>query len=571
MAAAATGHDRGARRSHALRIAGGALIAIVAAWIVAWIAASWIVDEGFVERRLADAASRHLGPHRATVGEVSVLPLRFGLSVDSLGLEPEPRHRGGGIELLVPEAVLTGIRPWSLAGGALEAGQLTLIRPGLASPTDSGSEATGSRRPTAAGSVGPPGAPAWFAPGRQAGEGGGGMRLGSLRIEGGTLDLGLLVPGALTGGVAHGVDLELDALAFGTREGSSTGRPSLAALARLRIDRYRGASSDGRHSLELEGVRADRETGRAEIRRALLQEVSREVVDRPESEGGPLALDDTTAVRAGPIVLEGLRLDGSAPGAPATARSLLVDSLRIEAVEGITGKSRPGPPEPSTTPVQKLRSLGLRLRIDSARVRNGSVVYRERRLGAARAGEIRFETLEGTVRPFPLGESSEDAAGDTVTATARARVNGGAPLWLSLRFPPDAEGFTFAADAGVADLEVATLNSILRPVEGVEIRGGRLDSLTFSVRVDRGRARGRAVPYYRGLSLSLEDASSGSQGVMEWAKGLLVDLQLNEDNLPSEGEDFRSAAIDLRAEPGTTLWEFLWDCLSQGLKSVTGT
>lgn len=109
------------------------------------------------------------------------------------------------------------------------------------------------------------------------------------------------------------------------------------------------------------------------------------------------------------------------------------------------------------------------------------------------------------------------------------------------------------------------------PIEGVEVRGGRLDSLTFSVRVDRGRARGRAVPHYRGLSLSLEDPSSGRRGVMEWARGLLVDLELNADNLPSEGEGFRSATIDLRAEPGTTLWEYLRDCLSQGLKRVTGT
>lgn len=52
---------------------------------------------------------------------------------------------------------------------------------------------------------------------------------------------------------------------------------------------------------------------------------------------------------------------------------------------------------------------------------------------------------------------------------------------------------------------------------------------------------------------------------------MLVDLEVNEDDLPSEGEGFRFATIDLRAEPGTTLWEYLWDCLSQGLKSVTGT
>lgn len=83
-----------------------------------------------------------------------------------------------------------------------------------------------------------------------------------------------------------------------------------------------------------------------------------------------------------------------------------------------------------------------------------------------------------------------------------------------------------------------------------------------------GSGRDRGARRSRGLRIAASRALGPHRATVDEA---FVDLKLNEDGLPSEGEGLRSATLDLRAEPDTTLWKYLRDCLSQGLKSVTGT
>lgn len=542
--------------------AAGALLALV---LAGWGTAAVVIDEAFVEDRLSRSLAGPFGPSRVTVEEVDVLPLRLGVSVASLRIEPE---EGPGVEVRVPEARLTGIRPWSLLWGPLVAGELSLVAPRLVSPTDSARRASAGREGAdrKATSAEPP---TWLVPDRRrAGSTrrahGAGVRLGRLTVTGATLDLGFRGSGSVAAGVAHDVDLELADLALGRPDAPVPGRALLAALRELRVSLYRGETPDGRGLLELEGLAVDVPGGRAAVDRVHHRTFHRQFV---EGDGGRRALDDTTALRAGPVVLEGLRLDTAPRSLPVGARSLLVESLRVAAVEGITGTAPTTPRPPPRTPIQQLRSLAVRMRIDSVTIRDGSIAYRERRPGRREAGEVRFDGLDGSVRPLVLGDPG--VRPDTIVATARARVNGEAPLRLTLTFPPEAEGFAFTAEGAVVDLEAASLNSIL-PVVGVRVTGGRLDSLTVRLRVERGYARGTVVPVYDGLGLEMSEGP-GSGGIVGWAKGLLLDLRLNTDNLPSEGDGFQTAEIEQRARPGTTLWEFLWDCVAAGLESVTGT
>lgn len=573
-------------RRKALRFAAALLGGAVVAWVVACVAAWMVVDEAFVERRLSSSLSRALGPHRVTVEEVSVRPFRFGVAFGSLEVVPVPEDsgvdrrridgptRGSGspsaasgprLVLRVPEATLSGIRPWSLLGRPLGAAELTLTGARLASPAESAAAGSAARRGPAASSRPPP----WFVPtGSGAGDrGGGGVRLGRVRITGATVDLGVLSGGPVARGVAHDLDLELRDVAVGTEGAPPLHRAVLAAIAELRTGLYRRRSSDGRSLFELEDVRVDLSSGRGRAARAYLRTFEPDPV--PSSEGGGRTLDDTTEVRAGPVALEGLRVDTTGGGAPVSARSLLVDSLEVEIVESIFPRAPPAAGPPSRTPVEELRSVGVRMRIDTVTIRSGWIRYRERQFGHRAAGEILFADLEGTIHPLIIGDLPETER-QPVYGRGRARVNGQAPLWLVLVVPPEPDGFTFDAAGGVAGLDLPSLNSILRPTSGVEIEGGRLDSLSFRMRVRSGRARGTTVPFYSDLSLELEDPSSGKAGLEEWAKGFLMDIRLNSDNLPEEGEDLRSGTCELVAPPGTTVWEFLWDCLAAGLKDVTG-
>lgn len=289
----------------------------------------------------------------------------------------------------------------------------------------------------------------------------------------------------------------------------------------------------------------------------------------PERPGARLR--DTTEVSLVDLSLHGLRIDGGDPSGGrtvVTARLLSVDSVGARVVDVVSGAPSPGRAG-ARTPVQRLAALPGRARIDSAVVRDGRILYRERRPGLRRAGELLFDRLALTAAPLPIGSGVEGPA-DSVVMEARARVNAAAPLWITTRFPPGDEEFAFSASGGARGLSLPALNSIFRPLDGVTIQDGRLDTLAFDYRIRGRRARGGLSVVYAGLAVGFEDPETGGRGIAEHLRGFLAGLELNRENLPREGEAYRTGEIAVELEPDDTFFKALWLAVRSGLMDVAG-
>lgn len=480
-----------------------------------------LVDEGFVERRVSRLIDQELGPHDVSVGDVSVRPLQAGIRITSLRILPRPAGREAvdplstddpGLRLHVSELDIDGIDLRSALGGSLAAREVRA----------SGVDVVCSDRRA----------------GRNA--------------------------------IATRVELELHDLVLGGPAEVPLHIFLLGALTEARAHLVLFLGLDGRRSVEARDVLVSPATGAARSQRVTLTETRDEVSDSDPWPGGSRIATDRTGVDAIGVTVQGLALDTAGGTIATSGRNLVVDSLAV----AVTAAIAPNPSseerqQAPTTPQQRLRSSDLDLHIESATVEKGRIRYRELRSGHRRAGEIVFDRLSGSVVPLVAGPPGPGGP-DTVRVSTRARLQGVAPVRLDVAFPARGEDFAFAAEGSVDDLPLTSLDTMFGPVEGVRIQGGWLGNLTFRFGVRDGRALGTVRPVYEGLDLSLEDPSSGGQGIAEHARGFVMGLRLNSDNLPAEGDGFRRGTIDRRVSTGETFLQALWFSLREGLRDVAG-
>src|SRR5437868_2077654 len=121
------------------------------------------------------------------------------------------------------------------------------------------------------------------------------------------------------------------------------------------------------------------------------------------------------------------------------AREIEVDSLRIEV---LYDQRRPdGPPgRPHRTPQQWIADLDETLSLDSLRVRDGRVVYRQQVAGRAQAGVFTFARIEAAATNVShlVGRHT---SGDPMTLSARAMIQNTGRLQVRVVVPLDAPRF----------------------------------------------------------------------------------------------------------------------------------
>lgn len=539
--------------------------------------ATVVVDEGFVERRLSGLLARAPGDHDVSVDEVAVRPLRRGIRIASLRIEPASGFRGGAnpapvvgpeFRLHVSELEIDGIDLLSAARGSfaaldLRAHGLRLIVAGLRDPAEEPDVASGAPagippRPSgvAGGDLDPPS------------DEPGGFRFEAVRIANATVDVTVSGRPAAWNVIVTPADVQLDGVALGGPNVTSVREVVLASLSELRAGLLLARRMDGHRSVELRDLLISPASGVARSEGArLLKTRAEDSGSDPWPGGGSHALD-TTLVTATGLMTGGFALDTADGATSASGRSLVVDSLSVLFVDAIAPDTTPDARKPAPkTPVQRLGSAGLAARVDSMTVEEGWIRYRELRPGRRRSGEILFDDLEGSVTPLVTGPS-RNVEPDTVTVSVRARLQGSSPVRLDVGFPGGEADFSFTANGAVADVALSSLNSMFRPIDGVHFQAGWLDTLSFHLDVVEGLARGSVRPVYADLDLGLENPSSGGKGIGEHVRGFFMNLRLNSDNRPTEGDDFRVGSVERRAEPGETFLQVLWQSVLAGLRDV---
>ena len=340
--------------------------------------------------------------------------------------------------------------------------------------------------------------------------------------------------------------VELSAANFVAHPGSATA---------VRVEEFVGSLSDS--SFELRGVAFAPAVSDSAFARA--RPYRRTLIKAAVGRIGVQGLD------VGAMVLrEGFR-----------ARRVELDSLRLDIFSDRRRPPNPIPPH-RRTPQAWIADLDRSVSVDSVRVEDGEIGYREQRARHGRPGVMTFARLEAVavnVRHF-VGRWR---AGDPMALHATAYLQNVGRLEAHFVAPLDAPSFDMTFRGRLGSMPATALNTFVEQTVPFRLDKGRIVEIVFDATVANAVARGTVTPRYH--DLTVEVTGHGAKGILgtggvigDAARGVATFVgnltEMRADN-PEDGETApRTGTIGHAFTPNETLPAFLWKSIRDGLFAV---
>jgi hypothetical protein len=284
---------------------------------------------------------------------------------------------------------------------------------------------------------------------------------------------------------------------------------------------------------------------------------------------------DLINLTVGRVAAQGIDFGAFVVGVGIFARRIEVDSFRAE----VTTDKRPsqGPPgPPHWTPQQWIANLDETLSLDSLRVRNGEVVYREHAAGREHVGVVTFARIEAAatnVSHFVGRRTSSDP----MVLTARAYLQNAGRFDVRFVIPLDAPRFDMTFRGTLGPMPAQVFNAFVRETDALKIESGQVAGVAFDAEVRSGIASGTITPRFNDLSVRVTQHGSegilGNHGILGGAARGIASfaaklLAVRANNPDGPGSAPRSGRIQHTFTPNETLIAFLWLSVRDGLLSV---
>jgi hypothetical protein len=284
---------------------------------------------------------------------------------------------------------------------------------------------------------------------------------------------------------------------------------------------------------------------------------------------------DLIDLTVGHITAQGIDFGAFVVGLGVFARRIEVDSFRIEVTSDKRPSEGPAGP-PNLTPQQWIAGLDETLSLDSLRLRNGDVVYREHAAGREHVGVVTFARIDATatnVSHFVGRRTSSDP----MALAASAYLQNAGRFDVRFVIPLDAPRFDMTFRGTLGAMPAPLFNAFVRETDALKIESGQVAGVAFDAEVRRGIASGTITPRFNDLSVRVTlHGSEGilgthgilggaARGIMSFAAKLLA---VRANNPESPGSAPRSGRIQHTFTPDETLIAFLWFSVRDGLLSV---
>ena len=294
---------------------------------------------------------------------------------------------------------------------------------------------------------------------------------------------------------------------------------------------------------------------------------------------GDLALDEVPLKPLTPIASPwGVRVkggalsaDGSVTATPASTSVALahvrIDSLRADLATGgaagdrgarVAAQAARGATDPGSAPQTAVR-------IDELRLVNGELGWIDR--DADPDYRVFVSQLDVAVRGFtnakpPAAAERRAAAADAKGegATGRADVGGAfmgsGRLRLHATFQPTDARTEFASDLEITDVDLTTMNDLLRARGGFDVRAGRF-SLFSEIDVRDGRVDGYVKPIFSGLDVYDRRQDADKNIFQQAYEGVVGGIGTLLENRPRDEVATRTDLSGRIESPETSTWEIV--------------
>lgn len=157
-------------------------------------------------------------------------------------------------------------------------------------------------------------------------------------------------------------------------------------------------------------------------------------------------------------------------------------------------------------PLNRLAKMPLEIRIDTVRLTEGTVQYRER-TRRREIASLNLTDMGGHI----YGLHNRAQPTDSIRLHVKAKPEGNGEIDLDAFFVANHEQGQHRLESTFDSIPLAVFNRLAEPLAGVSIRSGLIVSGSMSVTADRERARGKMWLYYENLRFSILSRRTKSQ------------------------------------------------------------
>ncbi|MGY3214935.1 hypothetical protein [Mucilaginibacter sp. HD30] len=221
-------------------------------------------------------------------------------------------------------------------------------------------------------------------------------------------------------------------------------------------------------------------------------------------------------------------------------------------------------------PHQALQKVALDMRLSRLNIANSNITYSETDATSEQTGLITFKKTNG----YFLNVTNDPNAkkkNHYMTAHIKTLFMSAAPLTVNFKFDLNDKrgGFNYSGRLGKFDGRV--LDKLVKPLAMVQVRSADVERLDFNVDANNYGGKGMLQFYYKNLNVQLLKKVAGkkdlqNQGFISTVANSLI----IENSNPDRKGNFRPGPINVKRDPTTSFFSFLYKGLLDGLKPSVG-
>lgn len=267
------------------------------------------------------------------------------------------------------------------------------------------------------------------------------------------------------------------------------------------------------------------------------------------------------------LSLPRIAVSGIDAGGIATGERLIASAIVLESPELDILLNRDVESTPDTSvrrgPQEGLAALEQELRIDSVRVRSGTLRYAEKIDWYSDAGVLTFDRVEARA----LKIMSRPDSADTMLLSAAAMFMNAGEMAAELAVPLQSAGYTLHANGSIGAMDLTQLNGYLEAAELKRVKAGDLYSASFDFNAHSGTASGTFHAVYDNLDVQHLE---GRNVVRELAIYMFHKFKLRKHNVADHGKEPEVGVVAYSRKPTDRFIRFIWLSIRSGLGDLLG-
>jgi hypothetical protein len=214
-----------------------------------------------------------------------------------------------------------------------------------------------------------------------------------------------------------------------------------------------------------------------------------------------------------------------------------------------------------------IKSLKLPFQLDSFKLVNSAISYSEQVASANDIGQIRFSSIQASLKPFTNMENPGGKIPD-LNLVGMANIMDSAIVKVRMNYQMNHPDNLFNVSGSVSPFNMRILNPVLEPLASVSLRSGKVEHFQFTFSADNEKADGFLLFGYDDLKIAILEKKNGNVKEAKFTSFLANSLMLKSKN--PRGGELLPDEISFQRDQKRSVLNYWWKSVFSGVRNTLG-